>query len=68
MSVGVNYYYFVLGLFPLIKRTVQKQIIITHTDWYIKYYLEGTEPKQNNNNPHRLTYYKLIREKSTKTK
>jgi hypothetical protein len=34
----------------------------------MKYQLEGTVPKQNNNNPHRLTYEIPIRGNSTKTK
>jgi hypothetical protein len=46
----------------------QNKIIIIHTDCHGTYQLEGTVPKQNNNNPHRLIYYILIRENSTKTK
>jgi hypothetical protein len=88
MLVCVDYYYFVLVLFPQIniysvslcglllfyfgtvpsnwyvmcqsvwnlREQYQNKIIIIHTDQHSTYQLEGTVPKQNNNNPHRLTY------------
>ena len=37
-----------------------------HTDWHIKYQLERTVPKQNNNNQHSLTYYIPIKGKVPK--
>jgi hypothetical protein len=64
MSVCVDYYYFVLVLLSTqtdrvdinLREQYQNKIIIIYTDQHSTYQLEGTVPKQNNNNPHRLTY------------
>jgi hypothetical protein len=65
MSDCVDYYYLVLVLFS---KQYQHKIKKICRDRHIAYQLEGTVQKQNNNNPHRMTYYILTRENSTKTK